>query len=213
MLRTPPLRGPAAPTFHTDARSERLFHEHRKLSNDAQTYAYAHPRLAVLGEDPVVDHLIASHGFGWHDLVALRLYADGRTITAICVPTRLWRDPDAKSRLLELKSEARLERTACVLVPQRWLRASIRGSVARTIARSRGVQYARAQADAVLAHLTESRISTIAESAACVRDHHDPMSIVLSLASQGFIELDRSAPLRAETLVSVARSMARRTRR
>ena len=184
-----------------DPRLQRLFHEHRKLANRAKNYAYAHPGIIVLGEDPLVDHLAAGAGFGSTDLAMLRISVDGRSVTAICVPTRLWRDPEAKARLLQIKSDARDARTRCILVPQRWLKASVRGSIARSIARARGVSFTREHRDQVLAHLKSARISTILDAARAVSHHEDPGSVVLAMCAQGLVKVDRSSPLRGDTWI------------
>jgi hypothetical protein len=188
--------------FNLDARAERFFHEHRKLMNAAKNFVYAHPALVMLGEDPLVDHLIASSGFGPTDLACLRIAGSGRMVTVICVPTRHWRNPEVKARLLEIKREARENRTSCILVPQRWLKADLRSSIARTIARARNVRYSRKHMELVIHHLRAARISTIAEAAGALTEHDDPIGVVLAMAAQGMVHLDRSSALRADSWIS-----------
>lgn len=188
--------------FHTDAKSERHQHEHRKLKASARNFAFAHPKLMSMGEDPVIEHLMASAGFGSSDFFALRITVNGRAATAICVPTRVWRDSDARARLLETKREASAIRTKVLLVPQRWLRAPIRSSVARTIANARNARYNRADVRCVLEHLRTARIATLADAANVLSGHDDPFAVVLCMSGQGFIDIDRSTPLRADTWVS-----------
>jgi hypothetical protein len=189
-------------SFYTDARSERLFHEHRKLTNSVKAYIYAHPGIVGLGDDPIVSHLAAAAGFAPVDLVVLRVTTKGRVITAVAVPTRIWRDTDARSRLIELKSEAQALRTSCILVPQRWVRAETRSSVARAIAQSRQTRFSHQQLQAVLDHLRASKISTLAEAADVLRDHQDPFGAVLSMTAQGYVDIDRSSRLRHDTWIA-----------
>lgn len=188
--------------FYSDAKTERHHHEHRKLKAFARNFAFAHPNLLSMGDDPVVEHLLSSAGFGPADFYALRITVGGRTATAICVPTRIWRNHEAKERLLEVKRDAAAIRTTCVLVPQRWLRAPIRSSVARTIANARNARYTRTDIRAVLEHLRTNRITTLAEAADVLSGHDDPFAVVLCMSGQGFIDIDRSAPLRADTWIS-----------
>ena len=204
MLRTE-IRVPHTVEFHEDARSARLSAEHKKLENLARNFAHAHPRILVMGTDPFVDHLAITTGFAATDVVVLRLSVAGRPVTAIAVHTRVWRSPEAKARLLELKREARQARTFCIVVPQKWLKAEVRSSVARTIAHARNARYKRAHVNSILEHLRRERISTIAETAAVIDDHEDPIAVILALASQGMVDLDRRAPLRASTWLSTRR--------
>nr|WP_314256801.1 hypothetical protein [uncultured Devosia sp.] len=188
--------------FHCDARTQRFFHEHRKLMARAKAFIFSHPRLVMLGEDPVVEHLVSSMGFGPTDLAVVRMASGGRMITAICVPTRIWRNLESKQKLLDIKREARIERTTCILVPQRWLKAEVRSAVARVISQARTTRYSRDQMNLVLVHVQSERISTIVEAANVIPEHDDPIAVVLALAAQGMILVDRSAPLRSETWVS-----------
>tara|TARA_R110002124_G_scaffold144122_15_gene309057 strand:- start:4157 stop:4774 length:618 start_codon:yes stop_codon:yes gene_type:complete len=202
MLRTETTRVPNTVEFHSDARTARLFAEHRKLENLARNIANAHPKVFLMGTDPVVDQLAFSMGFPPTDLVVLRLSVAGRSVTAIAVHARVWLSADAKSRAIELKRESRRAGTTCILVPHKWLKAGVRSSVARTISRARNVRHSRAQMNKILEHLREARISTIAEAAGVLDDHEDPIAVVLALASQGFVDLDRRAPLSGSTWLS-----------
>lgn len=188
--------------LHDDARSERLFKEYRTLLNLSRNMAYSHPDVIVLGEDPVVEHLRAAAGFERTDLVIMRLLVCGRNVTAIACLTRIWRSPASKKRLLQLKADALKERCRCIIVPQRWLKSPVRCGVARTIAQARTVRFARRHAERVLNHLREVRISTIAEAAAAVTEHSDPVAVILAMASQGLVDLDRRAPLSGRTWLS-----------
>ncbi|WIJ25057.1 hypothetical protein [Devosia sp. RR2S18] len=97
--------------------------------------------------------------------------------------------------MLEIKREAYEVRTVCVLVPQRWIKAETRGAVARAIAQSKHTRYSHKEIDAVLKHLRNAKISTLAEVASVLPHHTDPFGVVLSMSAQGFVDIDRSAPL------------------
>jgi hypothetical protein len=205
MFPTPLLKPAVAGSAYAisnDARSERLYYEHRKLAIRARNFAYAHPGLVVLGEDPLVEHLASSHGFSSVDLVILRLLARGGAVTAIGVPTRIWRDDDSRSRLHQIKREARSDQSRCILVTQRWLKAPVRSKVSQAIAQSQGVGFTREQVELVLAHLRTMRISTLIEAAAVLVGHRDPISAVLAMTAKGLVDIDRSMPLSVRTWVS-----------
>lgn len=189
-------------SFYANAKSERRFHEHRKLYAMARDYILSHPDMMLLGEDPLADHLLSSSGFSPHDIAVLRIVAKGKLVTALCVPTRLWRDPEARNTLLELKRDAIGARTSCVLVPQASVKAPVRAARARLISRARNTGFSRAQMQMVLQHLGKVRISTIAEAACCVVGHDDPMGVVLALIGQGLVTYDRRYPLGPDTFVS-----------
>lgn len=202
MLRTQSFRVPNTVEFHSDARSARLSAEHKRLESLARNAANAHPKVFLMGSDPVVDQLASGMGFPTTDLVILRLSIAGRSVTAIAVHARVGLSLDARARVIELKREARLSGTKCILVPHKWLKAEVRSSVARTIAHARNARFSRVQMNNILEHVRKERISTIAEAAGVLDDHEDPIAVVLALASQGFVDLDRSAPLSGGTWLS-----------
>ncbi|NGP16535.1 hypothetical protein [Devosia aurantiaca] len=187
--------------LHGDARAERLFHEHKKLLLAARNFVIAHSSMMLLGDDPLVDHLLTSNGFDTTDAAVVRIGLAGRSITAIAIPTRLWRDPEAKARFFEVKQQAGLDRTCVLLVPQRWLKASVRGSVARSIAFASRTRITRKQHAEVLDHLGKNKVSTIVETASAITGHSDPLSVVLAMSATGHVHIDRTSVLRGTTVV------------
>jgi hypothetical protein len=157
-----------------------------------------------MGEDPVVQHLVASAGFGAFDIHVQRVGCDGPIVTVLCVPTRIWRDPESRRLLLEVKVQARALRTCCILVPQRWLRAPVRSSVARVLAGTRHTTYTRRQMTDALSHIDELRITSIIEAASAIKDHDDPVGAILSMVCRGIVDIDRSKPIDADTYAAVA---------
>jgi len=198
-----PTFGASAPSLRLDSdpRAERLLHEHRKLAACTRSYVQSRPDLASLGDDPLINQLLASNGFSAIDAVVCRVAFDGRIVTAIVVPTRVWRDQEARARLFEIKGQAAAIRTAVILVPQRWIRADIRNSVARLIAQSRNTRVQQKQLRDILAFLRKERITTITEAASVISDHRDPFGALLALAAQGLIDIDRSRKLAADSFV------------
>lgn len=194
--------GRTAVELQQNARATRLMHEHRKLKNSARNYIFAHPKLVSLGDDPLVDHLISSAGFAEVDFVAIRLAAGSRFITAVFVPTRIWRDAENRASLLEIKRDARTLGTSCLLVPQRWVRAPTRSAVSRLIAHARHVRYTKAQEDEVFDHLHNEKISTIMDCAFAISGHDDPVAVILAMSASGLIDIDRTVPLNDKTWVS-----------
>lgn len=193
--------GAAAPAhlIGTNPRTARLLAEHRKLAQAAKNIIASTHRLVGLGEDPVVSQLLDAAGFAAVDVFVTRVAIDSKVVTAVCIPTRVWRDEDSRRLLLNIRRDARGLRTRVVIVPQRWLKADRRSSVARTLARSRHTRFSRKELRAVVAHLCETRISTLMQAAGALPHHDDPLGAVLAMACQGCIELDRSEPLNADT--------------
>lgn len=202
--------GASAPIrhFESDPRAMRLASEFRKLAAAARNYMSSRPRLFPLGEDPLVRQLVSSAGLGELDVYIHRTGAGQRTVTALCIPTRVWRDNDSRRRLLEIKQQAKALRTSCILVPQRWLRAPVRSSVARVLAAARNISYSRRQKGDVLGHLKEARISSLYETASAIAEHDDPVGAVLAMACHGLLELDRSKVIGANTYAAAASWMA-----
>lgn len=192
-------------SYYADARSERFFHEHRKLTASARSFIHAHPTLVGLGDDPVVMQLAVAAGFSPLDLVVMRVLSNGRHVTAIAVPTRVWRDADHRACLLSLKGEARGLLIRCILVPQRWVRAEVRGGVARVIAQARQTVYSPQQLRAVLEHLGVTKVSTLSATANVLPDHRDPYGAVLAMVIQGYVQVDRSNALGADSWIATAR--------
>ena len=193
----------SAASHFSNPRLTRLAEEHSKLCRNVDNYLSAHPDLVPLGPDPLVQQLVAAKGLTPRDAVVARTLVGNRLVTVICVPTRIWRDEYGKAALLEVKSEAATSgRSRCILVPQRWIKAPIRSSVARAIARNRRVQYSNRQLAAVLEHVRNRKITTLADAANHVPDHDDPVGMVLLLCGQGLLAIDRSAPIVADSWIS-----------
>ena len=193
--------------FHADAKAERRFHEFKKLYAMARDYVLSQPHMMVLGEDPVVNHLLSSAGFAPHDIAVLRFSTKGKFVTALCVPTRLWKNPETRATILEIKRDARRARTSCILVPQKTIRAPVRAARSRLIARARSTAFSRKQVMMVMNHLDQVRIATVSEAAGQVLGHDDPVGVVLALIAEGLVTHDRSSPLGPETYISARAEM------
>lgn len=198
---------PAAQHFQNDPRVARFAAEHKKLATAAKNYAYATPGLVALGEDPVVEQLLSAAGFPKLDAYVLRLIAWGSLVTAICVPTRVWREPECRSVLREIKAQAAENLTKCILVPQWSAKAEVRATVARVLATARHTTFDRDDKNRVLDHLDAKKISTIGNAAALLRDHDDPVGAVLAMACTGHIDVDRSRILSGSTWISRPRRL------
>lgn len=200
------LAGAFAPAFpNEDVRNARFVAEYRKLHQAARNIVSARHELVPLGADPLVDQLLSAAGFAPEDAFAMRLGAKGQMITAICAPTRIWRDPYALQLLLEVKRYAVDLDTRCILVPQGWLRAPVRADVSRTLARSRHAHFTKADLRAVLNHLNRKGISTLLDTAAALDEREDPFGPVLAMIAQGYVQIDRSAPLSRDSWTAVSR--------
>lgn len=201
MFHAPNLGLQPATELHTDLKSARHAAEAHKLRCAAKDLVFATPGLVALGDDPVVAHLLSVEGLGIDDVFVLRISANGCTITALCVQTRIWHDREARASLRRVKSDATNLGTRCLLVPARWVRATLRASTAKIVARSRAVRYTQAQSDALIDYVRAHRIVTIGDCMELLRGHPDPVGVVLSHCAHGSIELDRSRPLSVDSFV------------
>lgn len=197
-------RGLAVPliTFGQDARSARLAQEHSKLVQSLFNYVSTNPGLAALGPDPLVQQLVSAKGFPKYDIAILRVSTKSLIMTAIGVPTRVWRDAEARRSLREVKAEAAAEGTRCLLVPQRWVRGEVRGQVARTLALSHHVKVRREHIQAVADLLGAYRMMTLAQCASRISDVDDPVGVVLALCARGKLFIDRTRPIGPESWVA-----------
>lgn len=197
-------RGLAVPliTFERDARSARLAQEHSKLVQSLFNYVTTHPDLAALGSDLLVEQLIRAKGFSKFDIAILRVSCKRGVLTAIGVPTRIWRDTDSRRFLAEVKAEAFAEGTRCILVPQRWLRGELRAQVARTLALSHHVKVRREHLKAVLDLVGRYRMMTLAQCASAIEGVDDPVGLVLALCARGDLFIDRSRPIGPKSWVA-----------
>lgn len=197
-------RGLAVPliTFERDARSARLAQEHSKLLQSLFNFVSTHPGLAPLGPDPVVEQLVRAKGFAKFDISTLRVSIKGRVLTAIAVPTRVWRDPESRRSLHAVKAEALASGTRCILVPQRWLRAGLRAQVARTLALSHHVKVRREHIKAVKSLVGAYRMMTLSECASRIQGEDDPVGVVLALCARGQLYIDRTHPIGPESWVA-----------
>ena len=190
-------RGLAAPliTFGHDGRAGRLAQEHFLLTRSLYNYASTQSVVVPLGADPLVDQLASAKGFSKFDLAILRAVAKGTFFTIVGVPTRIWRDAQSRSILLDMKAEASACGTKCVLIPQRCIRTGVRAQVAKTLAMSNRVRIRREHAKAVKQHVYAMRVSSVAACASQVIGHEDPVGVVLALCARGQLLIDRTKPI------------------
>lgn len=200
MLAFPPMQADD-PSRHRDPRTQRIAHTHQRMLFALRDLVYSNPMTLGLGPDPLVMQLMSAEGFKALDYVAMSITVRGKAATALVVPTRIWRDPDARALVLAVKEQAAALRTRVLLVPQRSITSTMRADVAKTIGRSRGVRFVASHVDAVMAHVKHARLTTIAECCSFI-DHEDPVGVVLAMAARGLVDLDRSRPVAASTFVS-----------
>ncbi len=198
-------RGLVAPsvTFGDDPRAARVAHEHKLLTRSLTNYVCSRHDLISLGPDPVAQQIMTSKGFARFDFTALHVAVRGWLVTVVAVPTRIWRDADARRALMEAKTEAKDARTRFILIPQRWLRGNVRGHVAMTLAMARDVQYDPTQVEELLVHVTDTRMATLKECADLVRDHPDPFGVVLAICCAGRLRIERRRSIGPTSIVSV----------
>lgn len=189
--------------FYENPKAARRAAEHVKLSRSLAAEIASRTHIVPLGPDPLVQHLISSKGFAPDDVVVSRVTMERRYITVLCVPTRVWRNPDERQLLLELKCEAALMGTKVVLVPQRWVRAEIRSGIARAIASARRNPIGREDLGTVLARVRAVKMATLAECVEALGDGHpNAIGTVLSMCAQGYLAIDRNKRLGPGTWVA-----------
>jgi hypothetical protein len=174
---------------------ERGGRNHHATTVALRAYVYAHPKLTALGNDPLVNQLMRAAGFGATEFVVEHVAVRGRPVTVIVLPRHLWRDPDCRRALLEVKAAAAAMRSRCVLVPHSSIVGNKRARAATTIQQGRRARYSEQQLDAVLTHVRMARIATIADCAAILPTHVDPFSAILAMIARGYLDVDRDQPI------------------
>jgi hypothetical protein len=188
-------------TLSSAPRDQRMASENRRVRINFAAILSADHRLADFGPDPFVDQLLAEHGFVALEAFARRLhvrathYSFGKAVTAVVVLGRVWHRAWERQALRAVVRQAALERTRCIVVPQRVLAAPNRIGSAKVISNSRHVHYTATERMKVLAHLSEVGWSSLGDCAGMNAAHVDPAGIVLAMVSRGELKVDRSRRL------------------
>lgn len=187
-------------------RNARIAAEHRRIRYNLGTIVAADCRLAALHPNPLVDQLLAAHGFDPQEAFSMRLIATRPTIvsnpiaqavafTAIIASSRAWHRGTDRELLHSVKQQALNERVRCILVPQRALAAPMRLATAKLISASRYVNFTATDRLVVLSHVQDEGWSTLSDCAALISHHPDPAGAILALVAKGDISIDRSRPI------------------
>ena len=92
--------------------------------------------VAVVGSDPLVTHFALSKGLEPASLAACQAMLDGKPVTLVGVPSRLWYRPQSMERLLGLKAAMEACGRSCILLPQRAIAMLERGDAREQRART-----------------------------------------------------------------------------
>jgi hypothetical protein len=189
--------------FFQSPREARLAAEHHKLTRSVIAWFSAARNAAAVGPDPLVDQLAAALGFGDNDLVITRALIGKRMCTVVAVPTRVWKDPESRQDLEDLRGQAQDHRIRLLFVAQRWLRAPVRSQIAAAIHASRNARFSLTERNSVVDEVRARRIITIADCAGKVAGNCDPYGVVLALCAQGYLLFDRSSAIGPETWIAL----------
>lgn len=167
------------------------------------------PRVAGFGIDPAVEALERPLGLADAGLVVRRVRLDdGRTVTAVTVPSTTWTRPGGHKDLLALKRAAGTLGRRVVLVPDAALEREPRAANAMLIAGCAGSPVSPSDRLGLMGALLEAGGSMpLADAADIMLRSDDPVAAILSLVAARVVGLDLREPIGP---VSTVRS--RRTR-
>lgn len=134
----------------------------RKLSSILFEALARTGEVAVIGSDPLVAHFAIALGLDPASLATCQAMLDGRPITLIGVPSRIWFRADAMKLLHLLKASMEKCGRPCALLPQRAIATLERGEA--------GEHHAR-----TLIELIRDPIGMGVEQAWCSRQGGDPI--------------------------------------
>lgn len=178
-------------------RNIRLHHQIRDLAN-------AHPQSSYVGGNAPVETMAAHLGFEPHDLAIADIRLNGKIVTIICVPHRIWNGSYSMGRVLDLRFQARFAGHAAILVPQAIVDREPRLGNSRLLAGTAKVKVDATSRMMVLGHLIENGPCCLAELAALL-PHADPFGAVLHLVTAGAIGIQMDRCISPYSMVDIAR--------
>lgn len=189
----------ARPSSIDDDRAQR----HQRLTRNVRVLIEAHPKTDELGQDDLVEHLAAKHGFDAFDLSIHRV-SFGRFIrTLVCVPYHTAQTPGRRDALVALKRNAADFGHPVILVPEGFIQRQPRLWNSRMIQLATEIHVRAEDRVAILVHLIENGWSTLVDCAGIVR-HDAPVTVVLNLVAEGVLSMRMDHPIGPNSRVWIA---------
>lgn len=149
------------------------------------------PGVVALGADPFIEKLLPLFGLVSSGVANMRVHVDGRIVTVLAVPKRIWKDPNTKPTLHSLKGAARKLGVRVLLVPSDVVRREPRLANARLLARCRQDHVDPADRRRVL-NTVRQRPGLHLHLCADVVQHGDPIGVIFRLAVDGDVRIPLS---------------------
>lgn len=163
--------------------------EMSRLRRNAAALIAAYPGIYPMDIEEADEDAVRAYGFESDDFAVFRVRARTRTVTLICVPTRLWTDPVSMVLFIKARAAIGFLGRDAILVPQSFIQRQPRLDNAMMIHRTADLDIAPTDRMAILAHLIENASGSLSDLATLVRGP-DPVSAVLHLVTAGVLQID-----------------------
>lgn len=187
-----------------DHRRVRHIKRNVRLHKQIRDLVDAHPTSSYVGGNAAIENMAVHLGFEPHDLAIADIRLNGKVITVICVPHRIWNRPYSMGRAIDLRFQARFVGHSAILVPQAFVDREPRLENSRLLAGTAKVKVDATSRMVILGHLIESGPCCLAELAALV-PHTDPFGAVLHLVTTGAVSIQMDRSISPYSMIEIAR--------
>lgn len=196
----PPAKG--SPAQYRATRHKR---EAQRTRANALLLLAADAQVLYRGADHTVTKLAGALGFERSDLTILRVNLTRRAITLIITPRRLWHSPEFRSQLLLLKRQSRKVGIRTLLVPDATLRKQPRLDNAALVVAAKDAGLTLSQRFRLEAYvMSNAEPTSLAECAALLAEHTDPVAAVLNLVGAGRLAIELNRPITPNSVVTAS---------
>lgn len=188
---------------HLAERRKRDRREMDRLRRSTEALLLSHRGVSFVGEHDEVAEIGIELGLERHDFCALEVRIGKRRAVLVCVPSRLWNNPNDMEVFHELKALSRVHGYDVLLVPQSFIQRQPRLDNAMLVSGTAEAKVSPTDRMNVLGHLIEHGDATLYELAGLVK-HSDPISSILHLVTTGALYLDLNARITPHSLVHLS---------
>lgn len=174
----------------------------RRLGRIIRDLLEAHPHYEYLGPDRSIEDLVASFGLSTADLSITRAILGRRLVTVIAIASRAWRSPSTRLSLFRLREAAAFMDIRLLIVPESSARKRPRRDNARVVADAAGVRVSADDRMLVLRHLAENGDMALGDLATII-ESATPFATILSMASNGAVDIDLDQRITPATIVRI----------
>lgn len=177
--------------------------ENKKLVEMARHVAAICRAIDSCERDYRVSEMAHKAGFTSHDLVGLRIWAEGAGFTAILVPLRFWYRPLWLHRVIELRDIIRRTGQRCIVAPASVVSKQPRLRNARLVAACNGVAVKISDQVNLLNRIVELGGLSLQDAATLI-EARDPAGAVLSMVAKGQLSIESDKPIGPHTWLTLA---------